>query len=65
MLRDYAVTFKRKRDLPVILNVGGDGVEVPKRVRRAVFRVFEEGLNNAWRHAEADKVKAVLDLHPG
>jgi signal transduction histidine kinase len=57
MLRDYAVSFKRKRDLPVILNVSGDGVEVPKRVRKAVFRVFEEGLNNAWRQAEANKVR--------
>lgn len=64
MLRDYAVSFTRKRDLPVILEVHGDSVEVPKRVRKAVFRVFEESLNNAWRHAKANEVRAVLDLQP-
>jgi signal transduction histidine kinase len=64
MLGDYALSFKRKRDLPVTLQVGGDDVEVPKKVREAVFRVFEEGLNNTWRYAEAKKVEAVLDLQP-
>jgi two-component system sensor histidine kinase DegS len=64
MLRDYAVSFTRKRDLPVIFNVDGDSVEVPKRVRKAVFRVFEEALNNAWQHAEAEKIEAALDLQP-
>jgi len=39
-------------------------VKVPKRVRKAVFRVFEEGLNNTWRHAEAEKIEASLDLQP-
>ena len=64
MLRDYALSFTRKRDLPVILQVDGDDVEVPKKVRKAVFRVFEEGLNNAWQHAEAEKIEASLDLQP-
>ena len=64
MLNAYAVSFNRKRDLPVILRVKGNGVEVPKKVREAVFRVFEEGLNNTWRHAEASKVEAALDLRP-
>jgi two-component system sensor histidine kinase DegS len=44
--------------------VDGDDVKVPKSVRKAVFRVFEEGLNNAWRHAEAEKIEAALDLQP-
>jgi signal transduction histidine kinase len=64
MLHDYALSFKRKRDLPVILQVGGDDVEVPKKIREAVFRVFEEGLNNSWRYAKAEKVEAALDLQP-
>ena len=64
MLHDYALSFKRKRDLPVTLQVGGDDVEVPKKVREAVFRVFEEGLNNTWRYAEAEKIEAALELQP-
>jgi two-component system sensor histidine kinase ComP len=64
MLRDYAVSFTRKRDLPVIFNVDGDSVEVPKKVRKAVFRVFEEALNNAWQHAGAAKIETALDLQP-
>jgi len=39
-------------------------VEVAKKIREAVFRVFEEGLNNAWQHAQADKIEASLDLQP-
>ena len=64
MLHYYAVSFTRKRDLPVILRVDGDSVEVPKRVRKAVFRVFEEALNNAWQHTEVEKIEAALDLQP-
>lgn len=31
-------------------------------IRTAVFRVFQEGLNNAWRHAHAQRIEASLDL---
>ena len=48
----------------MILQVGGDGVEVPKKIREAGFRVFEEGLNNTWRYADAEKIEAALDLQP-
>jgi two-component system sensor histidine kinase DegS len=64
MLRDYAISFSRKRDLPVSFQVDGDEVAVPKNVRKAVFRVFEEGLNNAWQHAQVDRIEASLDLQP-
>jgi signal transduction histidine kinase len=61
-LKEYVASFRRRRNLPVVLHTNGNGVSVPKEVRVALFRICQEGLNNAMRHAEAGQVEVTLDL---
>ena len=61
-LKEYVASFRRRRNLPVVLHTNGNGVSVPKEVRVALFRICQEGLNNILRHAEARQVDVTLDL---
>ena len=61
-LREYISSFRRKRDLPVVFHTNGNGVSVPEDVRVALFRICQESLNNAWKHAQAVRVSVRLDL---
>ncbi len=61
-LEEYAASFRRRRGLPVVFHVSGDSVSVPEEVRVALFRICQEGLNNAWKHAQAERVAVRLDL---
>jgi signal transduction histidine kinase len=61
-LKEYVASFRRRRNLPVVLHTNGNGVSVPREVRIALFRICQEGLNNALRHAEAGQVEVRLDL---
>ena len=65
-LEDYALTFEDKQGLPVLFQVRGDdpGALMVDEVRTAVYRIFQESLNNAWKYAQAEQVEAILDLQP-
>jgi PAS domain S-box-containing protein len=44
------------------LDLMPDGQELPERTRLALFRIYQEGLNNIARHAEADHIWVRLNL---
>ena len=66
MLEEHAKSFQKKWHIPVVLSIDDSHgpVSVPEDVRIALFRIFQESLENAWRHAEAQQIQASLALWP-
>jgi len=62
MMRHHAGAFQRKRKLPVVVHMAGNGTKVPDDVREAIFWIFAESLTNAWKHAQASRIEARLDV---
>jgi len=62
-LRSYAERFREQYPhIQVNLVLQEDGDLLSSRVRTALFRVFQETLNNVARHAQAQKVQVTLRL---
>lgn len=76
-LRSYVDGFSERTGLPVELRVNGDpsasdSMSSPHRsgqarrlsseVELSLFRVAQEALTNAWKHAQAPKVKVILQF---
>ncbi|MBU2610008.1 MAG: ABC transporter permease [Chloroflexi bacterium] len=61
-LRSYVDDFSARSGLPVELRVPQPGEErrLPPEVELALFRVAQEALTNAWKHAQAPKVEVDL-----
>ncbi|HEX9013586.1 MAG TPA: ATP-binding protein, partial [Anaerolineaceae bacterium] len=56
-LLSHAEQFEEKHpNLRLALDVYQDGVTLPEQVRTALFRVYQEALNNIIRHARAKRV---------
>jgi signal transduction histidine kinase len=66
ILNKYAVNFQKRRDVPVAFQAHGSsgGAAIPEEIKLAVYRIFQESLNNARKHAEAQQVEAILDVRP-
>jgi signal transduction histidine kinase len=66
ILNKYAVNFQKRRDVPVAFQAYGSsgGAAIPEEIKLAVYRIFQESLNNARKHAEALQVEAILDVRP-
>lgn len=64
ILGKYAANFELRRELPVSFRAkgGSDSAALPEEIKVAVFRIFQESLNNARKHAEASLVEAYLDV---
>ncbi len=52
-------------DVAVELDLVHDGETLPEQVRIALFRIYQEALNNTLRHAEANKVLVRFWLNDG
>lgn len=67
ILNKYAVNFQKRRDLEVAFQANGssDSASIPEEIKLAVYRIFQESLNNARKHAEATRVEATLEVQPG
>lgn len=65
-IRSHAEEFKRMYEKPVLhLTLDRDGQRLPEEVRLALFRIYQEALNNAIRHARADNVFVNFSLDAG
>lgn len=59
-LRQLAGEISRTAGLPVDVRVEPDGMKIPPREALALFRIAQEALRNAARHAEASRATVVL-----
>jgi len=55
-LRWYAAEINKRANLPVHLEIRGEGQELPQPVNLVLFRVAQEALTNVVRHARARHV---------
>lgn len=65
-IESYAEGFQtRHPDLKLILDLMEDGQHLPERVRAALFRIFQEGIINIVRHANATEASVRLFFEGG
>jgi signal transduction histidine kinase len=55
----------RRAGLPVRLDVGGEPVPLPRTVDLSAYRIVQEGLTNALKHARATQADVLLRYTPG
>lgn len=63
-LRWYVDRQSQRTGLPIRFHDEGQGPIVPPDVATACFRIAQEALTNAVRHAKADNIGITLRLHP-
>lgn len=65
-LEDYTLIFAENRDLSIAFELREDSpdTEVSERVWTALFRILQESLRNAHRHARAEQIWVILNLQP-
>jgi signal transduction histidine kinase len=56
LLQDVA-----RAGLPVQLHMGGDRVELPRGIDISAYRIVQEGLTNALKHADASRAEVALE----
>ncbi len=61
-LRSYVDDFGARTGLPVELRVDGEERRLPPEAELSLFRVAQEALANAWKHAQAPKVEVGLSF---
>ena len=61
-LRSYVDDFSARTGLPIELHVDGGERRLPPEIELALFRVAQEALTNAWKHAQAPRVKMDLSF---
>jgi signal transduction histidine kinase len=64
-LPELASGFTVDTGIPCRFTQGGECHELPPAVRLALYRVTQEALTNARRHARPDEVDVWLDYQPG
>ena len=64
-LPELASGFTADTGIPCRFEQGGEYRELPPAVRLALYRVTQEALTNARRHARPDEVDVSLDYLPG
>jgi two-component system, NarL family, nitrate/nitrite sensor histidine kinase NarX len=64
LLQDYCPAFGRRSGLDVSLDIMGD-IDLPPEAQVELFRVVQEALNNAHRHAHATRISVGLCRGPG
>jgi PAS domain S-box-containing protein len=64
-IRSHVEEFQKSHpDLDVQLDLMSDGQALPEPVRLALFRIYQQALNNVVHHAEANSVAIRLGLDP-
>lgn len=64
-IRSHQETFQEKYpDLHVELDLAPDGVGLPEDMRMALYRIYQEALNNVVRHSQAKNVQVRFVINP-
>lgn len=59
-MRSWLATWQQRTGMEVKLEVRGEERRIPAAVEIALFRMFQEALNNAWKHSGTGKAAVVL-----
>lgn len=60
-IKKYAVDFKDKYQIDVDIEViGFDGIRLPSTIEVTIYRVIQEALTNAARHANAENISIII-----
>ncbi|HEY6240812.1 MAG TPA: PAS domain S-box protein [Burkholderiales bacterium] len=59
-LRSLATGFSRRTGIQVAFEGGSPGIDLPKPVDLAMFRIAQEALNNVAKHANAHRVEIAV-----
>lgn len=62
---DWLAEGSIQRGLPCTLRVAGTSFPVPGEAELVFFRIAQEALTNAWRHAQASRAEVLLAYEPG
>ncbi len=62
---DALVEEVGRAGLPVRLHVEGDAVSLPRAIDLSAYRIVQEGLTNALKHARASRADVTLRYGPG
>ncbi|MCF8247794.1 MAG: sensor histidine kinase [Saprospiraceae bacterium] len=62
-LREWAEQFEKTYTLPVHLDLPENDLPLPDEIATSLFRIAQELMNNAAKHAGASRI--ALHLHPG
>lgn len=60
-LRWQAKQFTRRSDVPVELSISGDVDTLSDEVRTCIYRIVQEALTNAGRHARASNIRVAIE----
>jgi two-component system sensor histidine kinase DegS len=63
-LRSYVNDFAERTGQPVIFRLSGEERRLAPEVELSLFRVAQEALTNAWKHAQAPTVEMELCFEP-
>lgn len=65
-IRSHAEDFQQRQpNLKIDLSLLEDGKMLPDGMRLALYRIYQEGMNNIARHAQATQAEVELYLEPG
>jgi signal transduction histidine kinase len=64
-LRWYAHERLQSRGVDVQLVASGEATRLPSEVETALFRIAQEAVTNVSKHANARRVRIVLEIEPG
>ncbi|MDO9546060.1 MAG: ATP-binding cassette domain-containing protein [Pelolinea sp.] len=60
-IKSYAKDWEERTKIDVNIDLDTELGRLPESIELSIFRIFQEGLNNVWKHAHA--TKAEISLH--
>jgi signal transduction histidine kinase len=65
VLQSYLNDFENRTGLPVKFKIEGKEQRLPTEIELSLFRVVQEAMTNAWRHAQTPKMDVILRFDNG